>query len=58
MKVKSLIKYMFEIEYEDQNDNIKDTERNIRMSTIDELLKFETKDSVPYTTIIQSVKQK
>ena len=58
MKVRALVKCIFEIEYEDESDDINEIEESIRMSNVDELTSLETDESIQYITVIQSVVQK
>ena len=58
MKVKALVRCIFTIEYEDQNDSIGDTVENICMSNLDEIIDLETEDSIQRITVLESAKVK
>lgn len=53
MKVKAKISCIFDIEYEDQNDNINYTKENITMETIQDLLDMETDESLQFVQILE-----
>lgn len=53
MKVKALVRCIFEIEYEDDNYDIEYTKENIVMNDLDELTYLKTEDSIHYITIIE-----
>lgn len=53
MKVKATISCTFEIEYDDQNDNIRDTQDNILMSTLDELSVLKTKEGGFWVNVLE-----
>lgn len=58
MRVKAMVKCIFEIEYEDDNDDIGHTKENITMSRVDELLESETEKSIQHVTILDIEKVK
>lgn len=58
MKVKAKVMCSFEVEYEDYNDDIKDTETNIRMSNVQELIELETDDSIQIINVVDIQKVK
>lgn len=57
MRVKAKISCIFDIEYEDQNDNINYTKENITMETIQDLLDMETDESLQFVQILEIEKQ-
>ena len=57
MKVKAIVRCEFEIEYEDQNDDISYTKENIIMEGVQRLIDRETDESLQYIQILQIEKQ-
>lgn len=57
MKVIAKIRCDFEIEYEDMNDDVEYTKENITMETINDLLDFETDDSIQMIKILSIQKR-
>ena len=58
MKIKALVRCMFEIEYEDRNTDMRDTVENICMSRLDEIIDLETDESIQCITVLESYKSK
>jgi len=58
MKIKALVRCIFEIEYEDQNTDMRDTVENICMSRLDEIIDLETDESIQCITVLESYKSK
>ena len=58
MKIKALVRCIFEIEYEDQNNDIRSTVENICMSRLDEIIDLETDESIKCITVLESYKSK
>jgi hypothetical protein len=56
MRVKALVRCLLTIEYEDDNEDIKETVENICMSSIEDILPLETEDSIQRITILESYK--
>lgn len=57
MKVKAKIRCIFDIEYEDENDDIDYTKENITMERIEDLLDLETDESLQFIQILEIEKQ-
>jgi hypothetical protein len=51
MKVKVRVRCSFEIEYEDDNNDMRLTVENIEMSSIQELIELETDDSIQHINV-------
>lgn len=52
MKVKALVSCQFEIEYEDQNDDMDYTKENIFMSDISDLLELKTEETIELVNVL------
>jgi len=57
MKVKALVRCIFEIEYEDENEDIEATKENITLSGVEELISLETDNSIQYVYVLDILKQ-
>jgi len=53
MKIKTRVRCTFDIEYEDKNDDISYTKRNILMMSLAEFAEHETSDSIQEISILE-----